>query len=189
MPLSNAQVRRLVTRYQERIETIGEREARSVVEAWLAAGSSFDDLDEFVKRASPTLNRTKAASVQLATALYATLLEVVPPAVRPESIDTDDETREPFIAYWRAINNGATTEDALIAGAARAEAITRNLAVSAGRRTGDAVALSVDREVGWQRMTDSDPCDWCRSLTSEVWPSSKAADFGHDRCGCTPVPA
>lgn len=189
MPLSDQQVRRLVTRYQRTIASIGESTAPKLTALWLDIGPSFDDAEQFEAEAERIIGTPKAAAVRLSVALYSTLLEARPPTIAPSAVRLPDRLREPSIAFWRAINQGHPEADALASGAARAEAVARDLITSAGRRTGDLVTARTEHYGQWRRITDSGACDWCRGMTRHLWNSAEAADFGHDRCGCTPVPA
>lgn len=186
MPPSDRQRRALVTRYQTRTAAIGEQTGQQLSRLWLDVGPEFDMLPAFAEQAEPILGPPKAATVRFASALYGVLSGQRPTGINPDDVEVPDRLRDPFIAYWRAINQGNDTPDALISGAARAEAVARDFVTSAGRRTGDVVVSG--RYVQWQRLTDGRACDWCISMTVHTWDSSEAADFGHDRCGCTPVP-
>lgn len=95
-------------------------------------------------------------------------------------------------AFKRAISLGKTPEEALqIAGVALSGSVSR-LVLGGGR---DAILGNVreDRQaVGWARITDKDPCDWCAMLSSRgpVYRTKQTAKFqAHDHCACMPVPA
>ncbi len=189
MPPPDRQARLLTTRYQTRTAAIGERTARDLSRLWLDVGYDFAAVDEFAARASMLTAPPKATTVRLASAFYGYLMDARPQAINPELILVPEAWRDPSIAFWRAINNGHPFEDALASGAARAEAVARNLIVSTGRRTGDHIAEANGYSTRWRREPDGNACAWCQSLTGDTWDSAEAADFGHDRCGCTPVPA
>lgn len=189
MPPSRAQARLLTTRYQTRTAAIGERTARDLSRLWLDVGYDFAAVDEFTAEAVTLTAPPKATTVRLASAFYGFLMDARPQAIRPDAIAVPEAWRDPSIAFWRAINSGRPYEEAIAAGRARAEAVARNLIVSTGRRTGDHIAEANRYPTRWRREPDGNACAWCQSLTVETWDSAEAADFGHDRCGCTPVPA
>ena len=189
MPPSDRQARLLTTRYQTRTAAIGERTARDLSRLWLDVGYDFAAVDEFATRAAVLTAPPKATTVRLASAFYGFLMDARPAAVNPAAILVPERWREPSIAFWRSINSGNPYADAIESGAARAQAVARDLIVSAGRRTGDHIARENDYSTRWRRELDGNACAWCQGLTDHTWSTAEEADFGHDRCGCTPVPA
>jgi hypothetical protein len=99
----------------------------------------------------------------------------------------EPDWRGPFIRSWSALGSGIEFSDAILIGAAQADAIGRNATVSTARQAAD--AATSEQIVGWYRVLDADPCDWCRMVSTRVYKTAQTADFGHDRCGCGVTPA
>lgn len=153
---------------------------------------NYDDsfVDELTTRSAKTMAATKAAAMRSAVGFYSILAGVRPPVIRPDELDLVPDMREPFISTWQALASGRTLTDAIAAGKSRVEAVVIGYAVSSARQTGDIFVAKTNIEnAGWERVPDGNACDWCLSLTDITYASAAAADFGHDRCGCTPVPS
>ena len=181
---------RLTRTFQERVALIGERAARRAAAEWLRL-ASYDEADValYASRTAVSMNAVKAAAVRTGTAYYSTLGQFRPPSVRVSDVPVVHNPREPFIAYWNALDGGNPWDAAVQSGTARAEATGRNLATSASRQAGDVTLRKANqRPEGWSRNTDGKACEWCRGLTAYVFPTAEAADFGHDRCGCSVAP-
>lgn len=188
--LSDAQAFALTRRFQSRILGVGDRAGAALTAAWSRLDTHDEpDIAQFAQATAPVLASTRSAAIALGVGFYSLLLQVRPPSIAPTAVAVEPELRAPFIAYWRALKMDHPAAEALEAGAARAGAVGRNFAVSASRRAGDKIAEAVDIEiVSWRRTPDGNACDWCRGLTVHLFDSAERADFGHDRCGCTPVP-
>lgn len=188
--LPDPQQRVLTRRFQQRIAAIGDRAAGALGVAWSRLDTHDEaDIDTFATATAPVLASTRSAAASLGVGYYALLLQVRPPSIPPEAITVAADVRAPFIAYWRALKMGHPLPDAVESGALRAAAVARNFAVSTSRRAGDLTARAADIEiVSWRRTPDGGACEWCRGLTVYLFDSAEQADFGHDRCGCTPLP-
>lgn len=182
--------RRLTRTFQERIAAVGARAAAVTSAAFTALGSYDEaDIPRYAARTRPALTAAHASGVRLGTAYYSTLVQIRPPAVRLTDVPLTADPRVPFIAYWNALKAHEPWESAVQSGAARAEAEARNLTTSASRRAGDVSMRRANQRVeGWARNTDASACPWCRGLTQFVFDTAEAADFGHDRCGCSVTP-
>lgn len=179
----------LTRRFQARVATVGERVATITARHWLTVGHDEADIAIFERVAGPSLQAAKTGAVQIAAGFYSTLVGRRPVAIRAAEITLEPNFREPFIAYWQALGNGHPLDEAIASGAARAEAIARNLTVSSSRRTGDVVLRRHGLRAGdWTRTTDGNACDWCELVADQTYSSAEAADFGHDRCNCSAVP-
>lgn len=186
--MHDAQRLLLTRRYQTATALIGDRAATLTAHHWKAVGHDEANIPEFAHRAAPAFNAAKTAAVQLSSGYYSLLTGRRPVGVNPRDVLIDPDVRAPFIAYWNALKGGAG-DDAVLSGIARAEAIARNFAVSSGRRTGDVVMHRQGLRPGdWTRITDGGACAWCEEVAAQTYSSAEAADFGHDRCGCTAVP-
>lgn len=188
--LPDEQIAVLVRRYQFRLDDLASRSARAAMAAWdELVGYDEADVATFVRRVSPVVVGAKTAAVATGVGFYATLLTIRPPTVRAASIPTVFNPRSGFLAAWHALAQGRPYEEAVAAGRAMTEAATSNTVISAARRTGDAVATgSRAGVVGWRRVLDGKACDWCQVISTQRYRTAESADFGHDRCGCTPVP-
>jgi hypothetical protein len=184
MAISEIAQRRLLRSYMARQETIAAAGGAVMVRAWDQL-DSFDEANiaRFRELALPaTLALTNRAGALSAAYLAALLREPVVAATRP----VEPDFRGPFTRLWGAIGRGESFDDALMAGSSRAEASGRNAVVSTARRVGD--QLESDQIVGWRRVLDADPCEWCVSVSGQTYKSAESADFGHDRCGCGVTP-
>ena len=181
---------RLTGTFQRRIRQVGDRAARLAAARWDALGS-YDEADvpRYAAQTRNTAAAAHAAAVVAGAGYYATLGQFRPPAVSPRDVPLELDPREPFIAHWNALQAHEPWEAAVLSGQARSMAVMRNLAVSSARRAGDVTLRKARQTVdGWERRTDAKPCPWCVGVAADVYGSAAAADFGHDRCGCSVVP-
>lgn len=181
---------RLTRTFQELVARIGERAALVAAARWQALGS-YDETDvaRFAAQTRAATTGAHAAAIRAGTGYYSTLAQIRPPSVAVRDVPLEVDPREPFIAYWNALDGGHPWEAARESGRARSMAVMRNLATSTSRRAGDVTMAKARLEVvGWERNTDGGACEWCRGLTSHVFKSAESADFGHDRCGCSVAP-
>jgi hypothetical protein len=188
--ITGAPARKLTRTFQERVALIGDRAARTAAAEWMRL-TSYDEaaVQVYAAATRSAMTAAKAAAVRTGTAYYATLGQFRPPAVKVTDVKITPNPREPFIAYWNALEGGHPWEEAIESGSARAEAAARNLSTSAARQAGDVTMSRARQEPsGWQRIPDGDACPWCLDLASFTFPSAEAADFGHDRCNCSVVP-
>lgn len=185
MALSEAAQRRLLRSYMARQATIAAAGGAVMVRAWDRL-DRFDeaDIERFRDLALPATHPLTLRAGALSAA-YLSTLTGTPVVAATATVEPD--FRGPFTRMWGAIGRGETVEDAILAGAARADAAGRNAVVSTARRVGDLVES--DQITGWRRVLDGDACTWCASVAGQTYSSAESADFGHDRCGCgvTPV--
>ena len=188
--LSDAALVALIRRFQASLAVVADRTAFAMALAWQALGSYDEpDVARYTERTAPAVKAAQTATVRLSAAFYATFSTVRPPGLRPDEIAAPAATRDPFIAYWRALQQGNQWTEAVASGRGRAEAVGSNLVVSTSRRTGDAVADATgQRVVGWRRVLTGRSCAWCATVATQRYRSSEAADFGHSRCDCSAVP-
>lgn len=185
MQAYNAEQLRLLRRYMGRQERLAAAGGVALTEVWQQLGTLDEAaLDEFRTTGTP-IARTFAAEASALTAGYIAALAAI--RVAAANVFVEPDWRGPFIRSWAAMGGGATFEAAVLVGASQVDAIGRNAVVSAARRAGDEVQS--DRIVGWNRVLDADPCDWCVMVSNRLYKSAESADFGHDRCACgvTPV--
>lgn len=182
-------VDQLTRKFQRKVALIGDRAARLTGTHWVNSGHDEADIAAFARTAAPTLAAAKTSAVVTGVAYYALRAKIRPPSVNARDVSVDVFHREPFIAYWQALKNGHPIEDAIQSGIARAGALATNLVVSSARRAGDVTYRKSGLHViYWNRETDAGACPWCEDVADQTYTSAETADFGHDRCGCTPVP-
>lgn len=90
-------------------------------------------------------------------------------------------------ATLRAIQSGQSPDRAMKTALVRTSGTISRFTLDGGRQTTIA-SVAADREArGWARVTDGNPCVFCRMLAGRgaVY-SEDTADFqGHDHCGCS----
>lgn len=92
----------------------------------------------------------------------------------------------------RARRAGATVEAAHENGAVKIAGSAMQLVAGGGRETLMGAIRSDPAARGWQRVTDSSPCAFCRMIASRgiVFKTDASARFeAHGHCGCTAEPA
>lgn len=186
--LSDPALVTLIRRFQARLGLIAQRTAFSTALTWDRLGSyDENDVDRYVELTGPALRAAKRSSALLASGFYATLGSAPPVGVDPTTVAVEPATRDPFLAYWKALGLGAVWAEARQIGRRRAEAVGSDFVTSVARRTGDDATRDQDT-LGWERVLDGSSCAWCAMVADQRYRSAESADFGHDRCGCTAVP-
>jgi hypothetical protein len=186
MPVSEA----ALVAYKRRIALYRDRTAAQLVAAWdRLPAYNEEDLDQFTRSTTHALAAAKTAAVSLAAAFFALAIGTRPAGVNPADVEVEPDLRGPFRATWHALSVGRPYEEAVTVGRSTSQAIGFDFVQHTARRTGDVVAERSGREVRWRRAPGPNSCPWCRDLaTGNTWPTSEAADFGHERCDCDAVP-
>ena len=180
----------LTRRFQQSIATLAATNTRTIQRMWDSL-NTYDEAEVagLAARSAPTMAAVKSTAMRQATGFYSVLSGVRPPSIRTDELALTADLRQPFIAHWQALASGRPWAEAVAAGSARIEAVVSNYAVSSARQTGDLfVAKANLPKPTWSRVTDANACDWCVEMTQYEYASAEIADFGHDRCNCTPVP-
>ena len=186
MPLSDTALRR----YDRLLESHRFRTAAILAALWDSLGTYDDEASEqFARRAAPTLAGAKRTAVASSVAVFSLALEVRPPAVSLDEVDVEPRIRHPFLAMWHAVNEGRPNEEALAAGRSQAEAVAMDFVQQTARRTGDTVARKAGVSTRWRRVPNAGACQWCQTISGQLYRTAESADFGHDRCFCMVVPA
>ncbi len=187
MPLSDEAVIEAFLRFERQIDSLRTSASTLVVRHWDVL-ESFDeaDLAAFVKAATPDLTAVKAASANVSSAFYSTMLEVAPRALDLEAIATPAPDG-PFLALWHALNEGRPYEQAVAAGRSRVESLAFDTVQSTSRRVGDQLGEDA-LVIGWHRVVSVGACPWCQTIAGQLYHTAESADFGHDRCDCTAIP-
>lgn len=184
--LSRQQRAELVRRYQARIDHAATTLGAAAAQAWDGLGSWDEaDIEQLATRLAPTAKGTLAHAAAM-TAGFVGLAASVPVAhITP--IDAVDWAPA-FRAYWKSLTNSGF-EDALQAGSNTAEAVGFDAVQSAARDTAAQIDRKEPRITSWARVPDSNACDWCIEVSGGTYHSAESASFGHNRCGCSVVPA
>jgi hypothetical protein len=164
MPLSDEAVRR----YDRLLGSYRLRTAAVLAAAWDRL-SSYDDegIEEFVALTAPALAGAKRSAVASSTAIFALALGIRTPAITPDDVDTEPRIRHPFLAMWH---------------------VAMDFVQQTARRTGDTVARTAGVRTRWRRVPNSGACQWCQTISGQLYRTAESADFGHDRCFCMVVP-
>lgn len=175
----------LTRRYQQHLAVTGDRLGATAAQTWDELGSWDEaDIETFTARLQPAAvaAQSHAASLAAAFIALATTSPITP--VTAPSVDWAPA----FFVYWKSLTAG-TWEDALQVGRNQAEALGFDAVQSAAR---DASA-QIDRQqpaiTRWARIPDAGACDWCLEVAGDQYLTAESADFGHNRCGCSVVPA
>lgn len=180
----------LTRRFQTTLATLVARGTAPIQRAW-------DDLDNYdedavatlTKAAATPLGTVKAATVRQSSGYYSVLSGRTAPPIALAEVAVVAALRSPFISTWQALASGNSFEAAKAAGRSRIEAVVADYTVSTSRQTGGVfVAKTNLRTVGWERIPNADACPWCEEVSGQLYSSSDAADFGHDRCACSAAP-
>ncbi len=190
MSLTAAQRRLLTHRLQAALGAISDRTAARVAAVWAdVEGVTDADLEKFAKAAGPFTSAAKDASVVASSGFYATVLGLPAVSVLADDVPTAFDALSPFIVARKALGNGYPFEDALRMGGSAAQASVDDLVVSTSRQSGDVFLTKSGASVrGWERVAEPGSCPWCRARDGGIYDTSAAADYGHDRCRCAPVP-
>lgn len=189
MPLSYRD-RVVIRRFQLLQRRTADRASLLFTSAWDDLdGYDEADIEAFTRRITPAATAAKAAGVAAGVALYSYLIRRPPIAISPTDIGVTVDPRGPFVTAWHALSQGRPFTEAIASGRSVADASAVDLVVSSSRRTGDAVTAAAGTSVAyWNRETDPDACQWCVDVATQTYTSADTADFGHERCGCTPFP-
>lgn len=146
-------------------------------------GRSWPDVDTWHAEARPIVSGAAQASLEWTGGYAATL---TPAPLSPSTLIVADAAArlyDPLDLIGALIRRGRP--NAAASGRSAVDHLGRDAVWRTGRQ---AIAEMVTGVSQWVRRLDGDACDWCVSLSGVVWPSAHAATFGHDRCGCVPVP-
>ena len=190
MALTAVQRRALTHRLQDALGVITDRTAAQVARMWADVGGVTDaDLEAFAKAVGPATTAAKDAAILTSSGFYATVLGLPPVAVLASEVPTAFDALAPFIVARKALGDGYPFDEALRMGGSAAQASTSDFVVSTSRRSGDVfLSNSGASALGWERIAEAGACLWCRARDGGIYDSSAAADYGHDRCRCAPVP-
>lgn len=141
------------------------------------------------------------ASTEAARAYYAALRRaegvpgwfVVPWPDAPVATDLSGATVGSAIrGMWDAERRGATLAEVKARGLVRATGSIIKTVADGGRATILGASARDPYAIGYQRVTDGDPCAFCRMIASRGivrYDPDKAGFKAHGHCGCTAEPA
>lgn len=187
MPVSDAAIRR----YQQLIGRYRSRASSVLVALWADISDITDDaaVAAFIRQATPLLAGVKQATVATSTGFFALAASVPAAPLHPDDVPVEPRIRHPFLASWHALNMGREYEDAVRVGQSQASAVGFDFVQSTSRRTGDVFAERSGVEMRWNRVPSANACAWCQTVAGQTYATAESADFGHDRCDCSIVPA
>lgn len=197
-------VRRRTEQYRLEQEALGELVSNQVareVTSWMDVRDPYRGFWAFIDRLIALVREGRLTSHTLAQAYYGDLRNMEGIEGEPPEIEEDDFPINPLIAsmvyvgpeYAKSLVQRDQTEGASeVVGAAMGRAAMKHT-LDAGRTAVFSAVRSDDRAIGWKRITDSDPCDWCLMLAGRgaVYKSAKTAGLlnkWHDGCACSVVP-
>jgi hypothetical protein len=159
--------------------TTGER----LQAIWLRLGAYTDDQKAvWLSAASPIVQASQDHAVDLQIAYLETVLGETLTFDREQVIETASiDLLEPFIALATALSLGHAFTQAVESGSLRAEGIGKSAVTFAARAASTAAEPHV---VGWTRVLDAAPCEWCQVVSIQRYHSAEAASFGHLNCHC-----
>jgi hypothetical protein len=156
-----------------------------VAAAVLLAGSGFDESAGTARRYYTLFRRVEGGARDN--------LPQGSPLARTSEADLAAELRGAALAgIINARRGGLSVEQAKTRGFVRTAGALAKLVLAGGRRT-IITAVRTDRmAVGWARVTDGDPCAFCRMLAGRgvTYKTQASAEFvPHDGCGCSAEPS
>jgi hypothetical protein len=157
--------------------------------AWDNFGAWTDDQqDRWARIATAILTAGQNRAIDLQIAYLQTTLRQTIPFDRAALLERAAiDVNQPFVALANALAGGIPFTEALTAGRLRAEGVGESGTQWAARAANNA-AEGDERIVGWTRVLDGDPCDWCQLVSTQRYHTADSASFGHLRCGCDVEP-
>lgn len=177
--------------------------ARRLSELWsgVDATNLRGTLDPFAWGGESAVLHLRAVAADTAARYYASFrgVEKVPGTFPlraapepPRGFVKDNLVASSYRGIRDARRRGLDVRQATDAGFAKATATATRIAADGARRTLLDGVLGDPEARGYQRVTDGDPCAFCRMIASRgvVAYTSESVSFkAHDGCGCTAEPA
>lgn len=184
--MTDAQRAELIRRYQLQLVRTATMVGTAAQEAWARLGSwDRKDIARLADELAPLAGGAQAHAAALAAALAAMLKTLTVPTITP--VDEIDWSPA-FHSYWGSLSTNSW-EDALLIGGNAAAAVGFDGVQYAARDAARQVDAREPAITAWERVPDGEACDWCIEVAGQTYHSAESADFGHDRCGCSVVPA
>lgn len=188
--MNRQQLARLVRNYQQHLSVTGGSLSATATQAWDELGSwNEPDIEAFTTAVTPAADAALSNAQSLAAGFVAlaaqldigTLPEIGAPAA--------PNWPSAFQTLWAGLANGRPWDQSFGAGRSVIDAVSVNSVHDAARQTTTAIDRSEPRLTRWERIPDGNACDWCLTVADQTYSTADSADFGHDRCGCSVVPA
>lgn len=179
----------LTRRYQQRLNTVSVAAAHRVSSVWDDQGSWDDtDVDSFTARATSIIAGAQRQTSALTAGYLGLLLGTKVPAIDGAKFIDQIDLREPFLAYWAALNRGDDWINAITAGRTRAADLALDGSTTAARSTAAEIDTAEPRITGWERVPGGVCCEFCATAATQRYHTADTASFGHDRCNCAVTP-
>lgn len=186
MALAPLNSQALLARRRQLLDQIRTVTGTQLADVWDSLGGYSDD-QQWLARAVPVLVAGQSRAISLTIASLEAILGVQLAFDRPALIDKARiDITQPFISLATALRDGHPFDDAVTAGADRAQTIGET-GVTWAARAANGVADS--HVTGWERIPEGGACDWCIEVAGQTYHDADSAAFGHDRCACDVVPA
>lgn len=190
-PLSSDQAFRFTRRYQDVLEAAGDRVVPQIDRAW----STLDHYDEvevgrFVASIQAPMGAAKQSAVSVTAGYLAIVLGLARVGVAANLVRSAFDARQPFTVVWHALAQGVPWDEAVEVGRRNTHAMARTYVNSTARQTGDHyLAAARVESLRWRRVPNALACEWCRRVARDDYKTAETADFGHDDCRCSVLPA
>lgn len=185
--MTDQQLRLLVRRYQQHLHQAGMASGQALADVWDQLDQWDEaDVERFAALAAPAAQTAQNHAAALAAAFVSLAAAVPTPQT---TVTPTPDWRSPFTAYWASLANGTPWERAVTVGRNAADALGFDAVQGAARATTSEIDRAEPAITSWQRIPDGGACDWCLTVAEQTYHSAESADFGHDRCGCSVVPA
>lgn len=178
----------LVASYQQQLHQLGTHLGAVAGQQWSNLGQ-WNEAD--IATLAEQLADVAAASTDHAMSLAHGFIAL---AANLELAEIDFDSYEPdwspaFQTMWKALGDGRDFADALAIGLNVIGSIGFDAVQGAARSATNQIDRQEPRITGWDREPDGSACDWCIEVAGQTYRSADSADFGHDHCGCSVVPA
>lgn len=191
---------RLAGLYQAQVLFIRRRAAVAVGVLWGSTATGLDD--EVLERFASAAARV---SVAASTAGASAALAYVPAYVRlagaevfaapggpggysePRGVPAVEVYRRPIVTARVAVSRGATFEDAMAAGRARAVQAVATDTVLANRAAARDAMAAQPSVVGYRRVPDATACQFCLLASTQRYHFEQLMPI-HPDCGCSVAP-
>lgn len=184
--------------YQTVLERVRTRTSAQSVRAFLELGAWDDrDVDRFLERAVPIVERGQAEAVRATDAYMARaidgelvgldVVDLTGTAVRGGSATIEDVYRRPFVNLWSALGREVPFRDALAGAASRVDATAQTDVALSARAAAVEYAARTPKVTGFRRVTDGRACTLCAVASTQRYKSDELMPI-HARCGCTVRP-
>ncbi len=176
----------LLNRRRQLIDHVRTTTGQQLANVWDSLDGYSDD-EQWLARATPVLAAGQSRAISLQIASLEAILGVQLAYDRPALLQKAAiDISQPFIALATALRDGHPFDDAVTAGADRAQTVGESGVTWAARAANTAADQHVS---GWERVPDGGACDWCQLVAEQTYSTADSASFGHDRCACDVIPA